>query len=275
MNIFYKLLIIVLAVVMISACSFSKETTNDQSKESKVENQESQEKEESEQPTSEGETSNEGIDFQADDSLTSFKHSFLDLVNEANENGTLQDIETKDELVNYFKQFMSEDLAIMYANTYFKEESEGVSVKATDAPTWLDLDKPYEVKNVNKQEYIVTQEKDNELTGHIELSYTFKHTGENWIVEDIQQEKVVNELKPKLEDPPKKDINSADAEDLVRKYLNFEGNNLMNIRVDHEEDTKYVVQVYEVVEQEGVSHTATYGWYYVDKKTGKIENMMN
>lgn len=57
------------------------------------------------------------------------------------------------------------------------------------------------------------------------------------------------------------------------KYVIKNYSNLV-IEVDHNEGNNYVVHVYEVVmDDETTGHTATYGWYYVDKSTGKLESM--
>lgn len=43
-----------------------------------------------------------------------------------------------------------------------------------------------------------------------------------------------------------------------------------------DEDGNYRIQVFEVVDHGGgESHTATYGWYLVDPKTGEITDLMN
>jgi hypothetical protein len=69
-------------------------------------------------------------------------------------------------------------------------------------------------------------------------------------------------------------ISAKDAEALVRDYLGLQENDRLHVEVDHEEGNKYVVHVYEVVSHEDISHTATYGWYYVYKDSAKIEEMM-
>ncbi len=44
------------------------------------------------------------------------------------------------------------------------------------------------------------------------------------------------------------------------------------IEVDHQDSAIYVVHAYEWVNQGADSHTATEGWYDVDKKTGEIKS---
>ncbi|MBO1512912.1 hypothetical protein [Metabacillus bambusae] len=69
-------------------------------------------------------------------------------------------------------------------------------------------------------------------------------------------------------------VNEKDAVRLIREHLGLEEHTTLHVEVDHEEGNKYVVHVYEIVTHDDISHTATYGWYYVSKDSGKIEDMM-
>lgn len=68
-------------------------------------------------------------------------------------------------------------------------------------------------------------------------------------------------------------LTKKEAEELVRKHLELENQPEMHVQYDHDEQGRYVIQVYEVVGQGDTSHTATLGWYYVDPKTREIESM--
>lgn len=78
------------------------------------------------------------------------------------------------------------------------------------------------------------------------------------------------ESKPKTLTP----VNEKDAVRLIREHLGLEEHTTLQVEIDHEEGNKYVVHVYEIVTHDDISHTATYGWYYVSKDSGKIEDMM-
>jgi hypothetical protein len=69
-------------------------------------------------------------------------------------------------------------------------------------------------------------------------------------------------------------VNEKDAVRLIREHLGLEEHTTLHVEIDHEEGNRYVVHVYEIVTHDDISHTATYGWYYVSKDSGKIEDMM-
>ncbi|WP_112179425.1 hypothetical protein [Paraliobacillus zengyii] len=68
-------------------------------------------------------------------------------------------------------------------------------------------------------------------------------------------------------------VTEGEAEEIVRNEA--EGIEDLIVAVDHlNEEGNYVVHVYEIVENDGSSHTATYGWYIVNAIDGTVENMM-
>lgn len=77
------------------------------------------------------------------------------------------------------------------------------------------------------------------------------------------------------EDVSDGEITEDEAEELVRKHLNIPEDSNLHVVMDHlDNNENYVVQVYEVVSDGGVGHTATVGWYIVDREDGSIEQMM-
>jgi hypothetical protein len=179
----------------------------------------------------------------AEQVLNEYKSTFMGLAENANDNGEITELESKEE-----KLF----------------------IKAMDAPTWLVNNKPFNVEKINETEYKVIQERNNELLGHVNMIFVLSHNGESWIVKDIQQEE--------LEDNKNSDINSniteQEAGKLVKEHLNLENNESVHIKYNYTEDEKHLIHVFDVVGEGEASHTATRGWYYVDIKTGEISNMM-
>ena len=72
-----------------------------------------------------------------------------------------------------------------------------------------------------------------------------------------------------------KEISEQNAINLTKEYL--EKNNLYlasNIEIDGIEDKYYIVHVYDVITNDSESHTATTGWYKVNKYSGEIIDIM-
>jgi hypothetical protein len=73
----------------------------------------------------------------------------------------------------------------------------------------------------------------------------------------------------KVPKQPAAAITEDQAIEIVRKKVTSKVK--MTYAIDHIEDNKYVVHVYEDM----VDHTATYNWYYVDIKTGEVTAMFD
>ncbi|WP_411954580.1 hypothetical protein ACKXGF_01645 [Alkalibacillus sp. S2W] len=66
----------------------------------------------------------------------------------------------------------------------------------------------------------------------------------------------------------------SEAEERVMESIDLPDEGNYQVKFDHKnDDNDYVVQVFEVVEREEGSHTATYGWYIVNADNGKVESM--
>lgn len=70
-----------------------------------------------------------------------------------------------------------------------------------------------------------------------------------------------------------KQLTKQEAEQLVREHLELTNNPGVKVDYDHDEGGRYVIHVYEIVGDGEMAHTATWGWYYVDPQTKKIESM--
>lgn len=71
-----------------------------------------------------------------------------------------------------------------------------------------------------------------------------------------------------------KQLTESQAVAKVRAKLKNEIGNETIVEVDHtDEDGNYVVHVYDIVENNGSSHTATRGWYTVNPTTEVIESL--
>ena len=91
-----------------------------------------------------------------------------------------------------------------------------------------------------------------------------------------QEPKQETDIKQTEEKQPA-ELTSSEAVQLVKNYLNI-NNDKMHVEYDHMDGDNYIIHVFEVViddPQTNVGHTATYGWYGVNKQTKKIYDAFN
>lgn len=102
--------------------------------------------------------------------------------------------------------------------------------------------------------------------------------------ENKQNEKQNEDQQPKAGEDNKKQeetnhvLSHSEAEQLVREYLNIQSDKNIFTRYDHDEGDNYIIHVYEKVIDDpktNMGHTATWGWYGVNKYTKKVYDYLN
>lgn len=293
MNNMNKILSVSLAFILLAAgCSNAEDATSDPSVNEAEENQENNEDEEkndtSDQESNDQETekenkesNDEGNDKQNTDekeenpSLTKeqakevavqAETSFNAVVN-STEGDTfkIKGYETKKDIVKELQSVMSRNLAQSLTDAFFVMRDGELYLEPKGGPLWFDQDQSFTLQQPGEQKYVIVQEHNSEMTGQVVMEYMIIHNGENW---------VLDQMNSKQESQAESKVTEEQAVELVRKQIGAQAENV-KVEVDHIEGNRYVVQVYEVVEQENNTHTATKGWYYVDQDTGEVTNMMN
>lgn len=72
-----------------------------------------------------------------------------------------------------------------------------------------------------------------------------------------------------------KKLSEQDAINSVEKYLSDNGYHMSShIEVDSVDGDNYLIHAYDVINNEGETHTATSGWFEVNMYTGEIKDIM-
>lgn len=271
---------------LLMACSEneSDENDNDNEMEEPVENEESPEEETESDEAQEEEEVPALTEDKAVQVLNDYRTTFMEVVENTDDEGALENYETKEELKSDFRTVMSESLAESYMSTYFEEEDGALFVVATEAPVWFEEDQDYSFEQISDTEFEIIQEQSNNLIGNMKMTYVLTLENENWIVSEVRSEEQTsnnnesneqNQESSSGEEEANGEITESRAEGIVREHLNIGQNSDLKIVMDHKNDEgNFVVQVYEVVTNGDTSHTATLGWYIVDKEDGSVEEMM-
>ncbi len=258
-----KPIVLVLTSILLASCS-----SNEESATSKQEN--NIEEERDIQEIKDEETNNTVPNLDAEQIMRSYKDSFMKLVENRDKKGRLSNISSKDEVITHFTSTMSKDLAEWYAETYFREEDGKIILKAMDAPTWFVQDKEYSLDKVDERNYKLIQERNNGLIGHVNMIYNLYYNDEKWIVHSID----IEQLDDKNEEN-QANVTKDVAVSIVRQQLDISTDSSTIVEFDHhDQDGNYVIHVYDIVKTEKESHTATIGWYIVNKQNGQVENLM-
>lgn len=97
------------------------------------------------------------------------------LVQETDENYRVLEYPDKESIVDAFKHITTEDVVKAYVDYYFYEENGVLYLVPTETPPWFDKQNGYDVVQLDKNTFLVTQDNQSELYGEygIELEFTF------------------------------------------------------------------------------------------------------
>lgn len=92
--------------------------------------------------------------------------------------------------------------------------------------------------------------------------------------EVTKQESTPTKSEP--QQPESTELSKEEARQIVIDFAQVRNNDNLKTQYDHEEGNDYIFQVFEVVADDAEnSHTATFGWYGVNKLTGEVYNTMD
>lgn len=122
--------------------------------------------------------------------LTEYEKAFKKVVSYVDDQQKQKEYSTKQELIEHFEHFMSSELAQSWADTYFEEKEDGLYVKATEGPIFLQEDEAFSFSKTDGTAEVV-QERKNQLMGHVEMKYMLSKQKDNiWIVEQVQRNEI-------------------------------------------------------------------------------------
>jgi hypothetical protein len=287
-----------LAAILITGCSSEEAATDNQQEQNQAEQEEpadqqteddtsddqsdqasdGEQSDQGDQPTEDDQTSDEqeqtGDETPKNDSeanmnltkeeaaeiLSQYEDTFMV---KTSSDGTVENYSTKEELLSHFKTIMSEQLANSYLDDFFRMQDGELMMVATEPPVWLNPENEYQLNKQNDTTYHVVQSKSSELRGDREYTFELIFQDGQWIVNDVSSVETSGQL------------TKAEAEELVRQHLGNDIKESTIVEYDHMEQEQYVIHVYDQIEDEDGSHTATYGWYKVDPASEEITSLFD
>ncbi|SHN22950.1 hypothetical protein [Gracilibacillus kekensis] len=281
---------ILLVIIFMLFSLFLMACSNNEAEEKDVEEVDNDQEEQTEDVESVKDESNEDeeqtpslSETKAIEILNDYRDTFMEAIENTDNEGAIAGYETKADLKAELTTIMSDVLAESFVTHYFEEDNGKIYVVAMDAPVWFDEEQEYSFEQINDTEYEIVQKQSDELVGNVRMTYVITLEEDDWIVSEVRSEQISDDTNNNEQQQPASEEDSGDdgeltdakAEDIVRKHLNIDQNSEINVVMDHNnEEGDYVVQVYELVSNGETSHTATLGWYIVDKDDGSVEEMM-
>lgn len=121
----------------------------------------------------------------ANELLTSFMGR---LVQEVDDNYRVKGYDSKEALLKMFASIADEQLAKKFIDYYYEERNGALYIIPTELPPWVELGNEYDLKQLNENEYKLTQENKSDLYGMYTIHVTFTFENGKWLISDVQYE---------------------------------------------------------------------------------------
>ncbi|WP_143484622.1 hypothetical protein [Halalkalibacillus sediminis] len=172
--------------------------------------------------------------------LGEYEEAFNNVINNKNDQGKQNEYETKDGLQQHFENFMTAEWATNIIDIYFEEKDDGLYVKAIDGPTFLQQDQEYSFTNHEDGTATVTQNRDNELTGNVEMKYELQEVDGNWVVHDVSSQETSDESN-QSEENENTDENNNDSSNAENDAPAMSKDRAQTVLEEYEEAFKKVI----------------------------------
>lgn len=118
--------------------------------------------------------------------IVSLTDEFMDIIlQDIDNNYQVIHYETKDELLDEFKNISTYEAAEPYVEFYFDETEDGLYIIPTETPPWFNPDNDYDIISSNKSARVI-QENETDLDGKYTIQYDFIYEEDGWKITKIE-----------------------------------------------------------------------------------------
>jgi hypothetical protein len=107
------------------------------------------------------------------------------LVQEVDDHYKVTNFTSKYELMKYMSEIASEELAKKVVNFYYKEQEDGLYIVPTELMPWFVEGNDYQLKQLDKQTYELTQMNESNLYGKYNITIQFIYQNEGWKIKNF------------------------------------------------------------------------------------------
>lgn len=104
------------------------------------------------------------------------------LKQETDDNYKVINYSSKDELITYLTNYVSEDIAAYYTDGLFEEKESSLYIIPTELPPWLEEEEPVNIKQLSDTSYRVYQKNSSDLYGIYEITLGYEYIDGKWII---------------------------------------------------------------------------------------------
>ncbi|RBW71388.1 hypothetical protein [Bacillus taeanensis] len=107
------------------------------------------------------------------------------LVQEVDHNYKVKDFTSKQALIDYMSEIVSEDAAEKVVSFYYKEKKDGLYIVPTELMPWFVEENEYKLERLDHQTYQLKQMNESNLYGNYEITIMFTYEHQHWKIKSF------------------------------------------------------------------------------------------
>ncbi|UOQ48587.1 hypothetical protein MUN88_21600 [Gracilibacillus caseinilyticus] len=121
--------------------------------------------------------------------VSNYQSAFESIMDDTDKQNYLQNFDTKEKIRTHLEEYLSTEYTNELMDRYIANKDNGLYFKAQDSPIFLNPEKKATLTQESEQHYIVSQEQNNELTGHIKKIFHLSWKNNHWIVSKVEADR--------------------------------------------------------------------------------------
>lgn len=125
-----------------------------------------------------------GNEFTKEDAISIEDDFIARLFPQKTDDGLVEKFETKDDLVKSVSKKSEDYLAKSFVDTYYEESEDGLYIRPMDGPVRILKDEPMKLDKIDKDQYELVQEGNDDLRGRYTFTVRFIKRDKEWIIKE-------------------------------------------------------------------------------------------
>ncbi|WP_017470924.1 hypothetical protein [Amphibacillus jilinensis] len=196
-------------------------------------------------------------DDQANQIIIDYRSAYEEIINDQDDSQYLTTFESLDDIDRHLTTIMTDQHAQSVKDMYVQEHDDGIYLVPMDGVVLIDPEENYAIEEISENHYTITQQKTNEIVGHVELIYHVEWVEEQWLVADVQQ----HEIEPPSVEETADQVIQAIADNDYQQLAAFadEDQGVLFSPYVNVSDQDLIFDQYEIAQFAQDEHTYTWG----------------
>ncbi|MFD2672147.1 hypothetical protein [Marinicrinis sediminis] len=126
---------------------------------------------------------------QAEQVLVQYEQVFMETGKDYDDQFKIEGYSSMQDILDEYETIMTEAWAVGTADIHFEQREDGVYLKPTELPVFLETEQPFEVNQADENTVEVIQQQESDLRGNMQVTFTLVKQEEQWKLQSTHLER--------------------------------------------------------------------------------------